>query len=117
MNKNIWINESYVGIDDDGKRFGMGDTDPYETFTSDRKRLFNKLQREHGPCKGSIYRDTEAGAVRVGWLFEKRVKYSDCDKAYNQETWVELVTPDKHPVKVTREFHMPINLDTGKMVA
>jgi hypothetical protein len=39
----------------------------------------------------------EEKPIQIGWVFEKKVKYQDCNKFYLQETWVELhdSMPDK----------------------
>ena len=117
MTDNIWITESLVEARDDGKRYRIYDSEPYETYTDKRKRLFIDLQREHGPCKGSIYRDGSNGKpIRVGWVFEKRVKYDRSNECYTREAWVKVVTPDMRPVQVVRKFHLPVNLDTGAAV-
>jgi hypothetical protein len=109
----IWVTEECFERRDDGKRYGLYQSKPYETFTSNRKKLFNALQREFGPCKGSLYIEYPDGSSqRVGWHFEKRVKYTDSDKSFNQETLVTIVTPDLHEVMVKQKHHIPVNLDT-----
>ena len=69
----------------------VGEAEPYEPYTEDIGRLFRSMQREHGRCVSSVYVDTNDGkAMRVGWVFEKRRKYSDSSKTYLSETWVTL---------------------------
>lgn len=110
MSDNIWV-EMYQEVEEDGgRRYGTGDMEPYETYTSDRRRLFDDLQREYGPCRGSIYRDLPNDKVqRIGWIFEKRVKW-DRSGAATVRTWITLVTPDLHPIQVTKQVHLPISL-------
>jgi hypothetical protein len=35
-------------------------------------------------------RDGGKRAMPIGWVFEKRAKYTDCDEMYMQETWVTV---------------------------
>jgi hypothetical protein len=104
MPEPLYIQESFVNLTE-GYRFG--DSDVYEAFTSDRSKLYKSLVREYGRCTGKVYIDlkpTPAGpnAMPVGWVFVKRMKYEDCDKAYLREVWVTL-----HPAPPTKktEYH------------
>ncbi len=93
--KEIWINKTENCIN--------GDSDFYEPFTDDIGKLFKSCQREHGRCVSGIFIDTKNnGTIKIGWVFEKRQKYTDCDETYLAETWIELhkdrptVTTKKH---------------------
>lgn len=85
------------------------ETELYEAFTDDVGKLFRSCQKEHGRCTGKVYVDrppTEhpRGSnyidwelsfypwtpEQVGWVFEKRVKFTDCDDTYLQEVWVAV---------------------------
>ena len=78
-------------------------------YTSDRATksnthdilvLFRDLQKEYGRCRSKIYKDNNDGEYQTGWVFEKKMQYSDCDEHYIQETWISVYTaPDT--VKVT----------------
>jgi len=39
----------------------------------------------------------------VGWVFQKRVKFSDCNETFLQETWVTL-HKSKPTVKTTHHY-------------
>lgn len=87
MAGNIWIGETFIN-QDEGYRFG--DTDPYETWTDDKGRLFRELQKEYGKCMSKVYIDTDKGAKAIGWVFQKRMQYEDAKKYYTREVWVTL---------------------------
>lgn len=55
------------------------------------KRLFQLCAKAYGRCVGKMYVDTKDGEPKaVGWVFQKRERYSDCNETYIQETWVEV---------------------------
>jgi len=55
------------------------------------KKVFRLLQREYGRCSSKLYRDHPGRpAVAHGWVFRKRVRYTDCDEYFVQEAWCEL---------------------------
>ena len=100
MSNNLWINETWINATEN---YSSGESEPYETWTDSVGRLFRELQREHGRCQGSIYIDTEEGkAKRVGWVFHKRRRYTDCNETYLAETWITL--HEKPPTK-TVKYH------------
>ena len=87
----------------DNKRYGLEDSGLYEPYTDNRKRLFLSLSREYGRCVSKVYVDNPDGSAKpIGWVFEKRMKYEDCNETYICETWVTL-----HSDKPTRtiEYH------------
>jgi len=104
---NIWI-EINQEVEDKNISYSAGAIPPFETFTSKPKDLFHSLQREYGPCVSSVYQGEN---TRIGWVFRKRCKYTDCDDTYTLYTWVVIVTPELHPVQVTIKKHVPVTLD------
>lgn len=80
--RETWVNETKGNI--------IGDSDWYEPFTEDRKRLFQAMQREYGRCISRMYRDTSHGAQPIGWVFQQRIAYEDSAERYVRETWVEV---------------------------
>lgn len=88
----MYIAEDYVIEKDNGVRFSSGYSGIYEPYTDNVRQLFDSLQREHGPCRGSVRLDTADStlAYRVGWVFHKRKRYIGCHSCYTQETWVTL---------------------------
>ncbi len=96
------IQEEYTVTLDNGKSYGSGDSGLYEPFTDNVKRLFNAMQREYGPCRSSIYVDTPTGTQKVGWYFEKRKRFDDCNECAQFGTWVTF--HDAEPT-VTRTPH------------
>lgn len=100
------VQEEYVEIKnhnaDDEKRYRIGDSGLYEPYTDNIKRLFLDYMREFGRCVSKVYIDTSEGVKAIGWVFQKRVKYTDCNDTYLQETWVTL--HQENPTK-TIEYH------------
>ena len=105
--KETWLEvkeeKSPDGID--RRAICLGESDLYEPFTDDTGKLFRSLQREYGKCVSKMYIDTATGSKSIGWVFEKKVKYQDCNKYYLQETWVELhETQPERTVKYNYHF-------------
>ena len=51
--------------------------------------IYKAALKEYGRCISKIYVDGKDNAVKhVGWVFQKRCKYEDCNETYLQETWV-----------------------------
>ena len=94
----LWINET--GSTDDGKRYGSGESEVYETCHRSRRTvplLATRVRSLHVQCT------TKArGPIKIGWVFEKRRKYDDCNETYLAETWVTL--HDAPPTKTT-QYH------------
>jgi hypothetical protein len=56
--------------------------------------LFRMLAEDLGRCVGKVYVDGPNGsAVPIGWVFQKRMEYSDCKQTYLQESWASIVLP------------------------
>lgn len=63
--------------------------------------LFNSLQKEYGKCISKMYIGDHN---QIGWVFEKRIKYNDCDEYYIQETWVSVLNHEPEITK-TYDYH------------
>lgn len=88
--KNIWVQEEYV---DATQGVGISiDTTPQESRFDDKGDLFRFCLQEYGRCVSKVYIDTPKGPKAIGWVFQKRVKYTDCDETYLQEAWITLHT-------------------------
>jgi hypothetical protein len=84
----ICIKEAFVN---ESQNILIHETDIYETFTDSKKELFLSLQKEYGRCLGFVYCDIQGSPPKkVGWIFEKKMKYTDCDETYIQNVWVSL---------------------------
>jgi hypothetical protein len=84
--RETWVNQS--------EGHYLGNSDWYKPYTDHLGDLFGSLKRSFGRCIGKVYVDRAVAfrnpiAVAVGWVFQKRVKYTDCDETYLQEIWVE----------------------------
>ena len=65
--------------------------------------VYKAAMREYGRCSSKVYRDKKDGqAQHTGWVFQKRVKYADCNKTYLQETWI--VPLKKHGIKTIVKY-------------
>ena len=80
----MFIKETWV---DKTKGCLIGDSGFYEPFTSNLGELFRSLQKEYGRCTGYVYIGDDKP---IGWVFEKKVKYTDVNEFYINETWVEV---------------------------
>lgn len=88
--ENLLISEEYVDV---AQNCHCGDSGIYESRFSvnERGKLFLALQKEHGACVSRVYVDKKNGeTVAVGWVFRKKVKYTDVNEYFTQETWVTL---------------------------
>ena len=89
------IRETFVQVKDEDHFYGIGENDWYEPFTDNRKKLFQSLQKEWGRCVSLMFRNIAMGDgtydVRMcGWVFQKKVQYTDCKDKYLREVWVEI---------------------------
>jgi hypothetical protein len=90
-----WVNQS--------KGWIVGENEPYETYCDTIQELFLAMQQEYGRCAGRQYVDLKAGGSKqIGWVFEKRQKYTDCNETYLAETWVTVYK--EQPTLVPRHF-------------
>jgi hypothetical protein len=71
----------------------------YEGFTEETDRtpgeIFRIARAEYGKCISKVYLDVSMGdgtfdTKTCGWVFQKKVQYSDCNKFYTQETWITV---------------------------
>jgi len=65
--------------------------------------VYQVALKEYGRCASKIY--CEPNDKHIGWVFQKRVKYTDSDKGktwYLQETWICPVA--KHEIKNIVEY-------------
>ncbi len=98
---NLFVNETWVNAT---KGYQIGDSDVYESFTDNPGELFRSLQSEYGRCVSKMYSDSKEGTKCIGWVFEKRQKYDDCNETYLAETWVSI--HDVPPVKsIQYQYH------------
>lgn len=76
------------------KGYRFGDCEWYESFTDNLGLLFRQYQKLYGKCVSRVYVDQAMGdgtmnTYQVGWVFEKKMKYEDCNDFYIREVWVE----------------------------
>jgi len=98
MSSNLWVQEECLEVknrnEDKEQRISYGQSEVYESGFDSIGALFLSLTREYGRCISKVYIDKKEGGPpkQIGWVFEKRAKYTDCDKTYLQETWVSIHT-------------------------
>jgi hypothetical protein len=84
----LYITETQVNATEG---YVWSEGEPYETFTSETGDLFLSLQQEYGRCISKMYIDTADGTAKhIGWVFQKRMRYSDSKATYLNETWVRV---------------------------
>ena len=97
-NKMIYAQEQWINATEG---YSSGDSGVYETFTDSIGELFRSCQHEHGRCISSMYMETKnKNPERIGWVFEKKRKYTDTNEKYLCETWVSLHKSE--PVTTTK---------------
>ena len=101
----ILIEEEHVQVLDDERRYGMGSSGVYESFADTPGELYRALQKEYGRCTSYVYVGDE-NPIKIGWVFQRREKYTDCDDTYTHEVWVTL--HEKEPIKTVEKFPMAI---------
>ena len=91
---NFYVEENWINAT---KGHRTGNSDVYETFTDNRGELYRAMQREYGRCTGKVYVDD---GQPIGWVFQKRQQYDDCQETFLLETWVTVHTMP--PTKTTK---------------
>jgi hypothetical protein len=95
----LWASEEFVDMT---REIRYGEPSIQKVFTDDPGKLFRYCQKEFGRCVSRVYIDTaDEEAAPVGWVFQKRVEYDDCNKTYLRETWVTLFQGPKGPHRRT----------------
>jgi hypothetical protein len=99
---NLWVQESWVWVETfeaadgsiDDRGFRAGESEVYETGHGRPGELFRSCQREFGRCTSKVY---VGEGKPIGWVFERKAKYTDTGKPYTQQTWVTV--HEKPPTK------------------
>ena len=97
--KTLFIQETFTN---ETENYRFGESDVYETGYSTVGELFRAVRREYGRCISRVYVDRANDAKPIGWVFERRAKYDDCNQTYLQHTWVTI--HDALPTK-TVKYH------------
>ena len=99
MSNNLLISEDQINVTEG---YRSGESGVFECFTDHPGELFRALRRNYGRCTGKVRVDVGNSVKAIGWVFEKRRKYDDCDETYLLETWVTV--HEKKPTR-TIEYH------------
>ena len=84
----LWVKETFLDADA-GHIFG--ESDWYEAYSDHPGDIYRSARGLYGRCIGKAYLDDLDGkAKHVGWVFQGRDKYQDCDDTYLREVWVEF---------------------------
>lgn len=100
---NLWVQESWI---DATQECHLGRGEPYESMFETPGELFRQCLAEHGRCVSKVYRDGPNGRPcyrAIGWVFQKRMEYTDCKETYLLETWVTL--HERAPERTVRYFY------------
>ena len=98
---NLYVRENWIDVD---RNCGMGSSDVYETMHDNTGDLYRALVKQYGRCVSRQYIDDKSGNTKqIGWVFQKRSKYEDCNETYLLETWVSV--HDAPPTKSV-EYHL-----------
>ena len=102
---NLWVSEDIIAIEGEDKRYRLNDGEPYESGSETPGEIYRLCVREYGKCVSKCYVDNVVNPDKpqhIGWVFQKRVKFDDCNRTYIQEVWVTL--HEKPPTRRT-EYH------------
>lgn len=94
------IREQHVN---ETENLGCGESGLYEPYTDDIGKLFRDYQKEFGRCTSKVYIDEEGKSRAIGWVFQKKQKYSDTGEEYEHAVWVTLY--EKEPTVVTTHHY------------
>lgn len=96
----LYCSETQVLVEklgqDDERRAGLGEGEPYQTGYEKVGDLYRAAQKEHGRCVSYVMVDVIKGtprSIRVGWVFRKRAKTNTpLPRPAYIETWVTVWT-------------------------
>lgn len=96
------IQETWV---DRSNNVRTGESSLYEPFTEDTGALYRHCMKEYGRCVGKVRIDLPGGSSKaIGWVFQKRQKYDDCNDTFLLETWVTL--HDFEPERTVKHHYL-----------
>lgn len=90
MSDNLYIQEQCVEVGEE-KRIMFYDSEVFLSRFTSVSEVFRYYQKERGRCVSKVYVG-EKKPKQIGWVFEKRAKYNDCDDTFLQETWITIHT-------------------------
>lgn len=63
-----------------------------ESNCETKGEVYREARAEYGKCISKVYVDRWDGgkAKEIGWVFQKKEKYSDTGESYLAETWVTI---------------------------
>lgn len=67
--------------------YRVGKDKALETRFETKGELYRFCLKEYGRPVSKVY---VGDGQQIGWVFEKRVKYNDCNETYLQKTWVTV---------------------------
>ncbi len=79
-----WINAT--------EGYSFGDSGVYETFTDSIENCLEVVNMNTEGVCSMTWRLKTKNPERIGWIFEKKRKYTDTNEEYLCETWVSLHT-------------------------
>lgn len=94
ITKLIAVREVHINATE---HYRFGDSDVYETYADSSGELFRGILKDGWRCISKMYRETPHYFNQtyppkvVGWVFQRRDKYEDCNKTFLHEMWIEVV--------------------------
>ena len=80
----IYIQEEFVNAT---RHYRCEDSGVFESRFETKSEVYKFYSKEYGRCIGKVY---VGDRIEIGWIFQKLVKYEDCNEKYLQEVWVTL---------------------------
>ena len=68
------------------------------------KDLYKFGLKEFGRCINKVYIDRNNKTLHIGYIFQKKRKYTDVDEYYINETWLTL----EHYIETINKKYLPI---------
>ena len=104
---NLYIKETSIEVREDDKRYGIFESDVYESWfdtSMPMSRILKHLMKDYGRIIEKVYVGDE-NLIHVGYVFQKRVKYEDSKDTYILETWITFhEQKENKEVKITYHY-------------
>ena len=106
----LQVCEEYQEKKKDDTLWGLGESPIYEPYTYDITELYHEFAHVYGLCQGKVYIDLEnGGTAPIGYIYEKKQKYTDSNESYTQVTWISFM-------KIYNEHRYYINIETNEPI-
>jgi hypothetical protein len=99
----IYLQETYINAT---KGYRIDETQVFESRFDSKAETFVAYRKQYGKPVSKVYIDTtdKNKLKSIGWVFQKKEKYTDCNDTYLQETWITLHS--KPPTHNTTYYYL-----------